>query len=143
MSFGSDSLYALGTMLLGKGAAAELCLVKSARLEAREANRKWTIRGFHTPSHVGCPPNECADVTALMGQLQFNLLSEMWENIVECPSPLLSVHEPVLFSIAHALAWQEIDEAPDPLCVAKGFLCKNRRLCASMCNGKRVDVASC
>ena len=78
-----------------------------------------------------------------MGRLQFNLLSEIGENIAGCPPPSIVVREPVLFSIAHALAWQEIDEAPDPLCVAKGFLCKNRRLCASMCNGKRVDVASC
>ena len=43
----------------------------------------------------------------------------------ECPPHLLSVHEPVLFSTAHALAWQEINKALGPLMVSKGLLCKN------------------
>ena len=73
VSWGTDSLYALGIMMLGHGAAAECNFVSRARKEARAAKAFWNLKGFHTPSHIGFPPNECADVLALLGRLRVRL----------------------------------------------------------------------
>ena len=43
------------------GASAELQFAMLARMEAKAARAKWGLEGYHTPSHVGFPPNECAD----------------------------------------------------------------------------------
>ena len=73
VAWGTDSLYALGIMTLGHGAAAECKFVSRARKEARAAKASWNLKGFHTPSHIGFPPNECADVPALLGRLRDSL----------------------------------------------------------------------
>ena len=64
ISWGADSLYALGIVLGGMGATSELDLVTVARTEASCAKQWWDVKGQHTPSHIGYPPNECADVVA-------------------------------------------------------------------------------
>ena len=74
VAWGTDSLYALGILMLGHGALAECTCVNRARMEARAAKARWKLKGYHTPSHIGYPPNECADVSALMGRLRVNLL---------------------------------------------------------------------
>ena len=73
VAWGTDSLYALGIMLLGHGAAAECTFVSRARKEARAPKVSWNLKGYHTPSHMGFPPNEFADVLALMGRLRVKL----------------------------------------------------------------------
>ena len=59
--WGTDSLYALGIMLHGNGAMAEIALVSGARAE-------MGVYWIHFQSHIGFLPNACADVLALMGR---------------------------------------------------------------------------
>lgn len=100
VTWGTDSSYALGIMIAGNSASAEISLVDVARRESREAYSRWSLLGGHTPAHIGFPPNECADVVARMGRLAFrtsdataNLLQNV--SVIEAmPSPkiVLSVH---------------------------------------------------
>ena len=73
LSWGTDSLYALGIMTMGHGAAAECKFVNRASREVRVAKASWNLRGYHTPSHIGFPPHECADALARMGRLRHKL----------------------------------------------------------------------
>ena len=52
VAWGTDSLYALGIMTLGYGAATECKFVNRAHKEARVAKASWNLKGFHTPSHT-------------------------------------------------------------------------------------------
>ena len=78
----SDSLYALGIVQGGRGAATELELVTVARTEASFAVWQWALHGTHTPTHIGCPPNECADVIARMGRLAAELSEEVQQSLL-------------------------------------------------------------
>ena len=111
----ADSLYALGIVLAGMSASAQLALVVVARTEASFAKQWWGIRGAHTPSHIGYPPNECADVVAKMGRLQLEL-SESLQQYLQCIPPVQRFsHQRVPFSIDQALKWTELEELPDEL----------------------------
>jgi hypothetical protein len=115
MGWGSDSQYALGIMVGAMAASTELQLVAIAREEARFAFACWKLCGSHTPSHAGFPPNECADVIAFLGRKKL-FLSERVETVLASVSPLAKpVHEPVPFSIHHALYWTDLEEGRDPV----------------------------
>ena len=49
LSWGTDSLYALGIMMLGHGAATACKFVNLARREVRAARASCNIKGYHTP----------------------------------------------------------------------------------------------
>ena len=78
----SDSLYSLGIVLGGRGAATELELVTVARTEASLAVWQWALRGTHTSPHIRFPPNECADVIARMGRLATELSEEFKQSLL-------------------------------------------------------------
>ena len=120
LSWGTDSLYALGIMMLGHGAATECKFVNRARREVRVAKASWNIRGYHTPSHIGFPPNECADVLALMGRLRHKLSETVAALIKEIGLMNHVPKVPVVFSLVHALAWTEVEMREDPRQKTKG-----------------------
>ena len=79
VQWGTDSLYALGIMLYGHAASTEVYLVTRARAEAREASARYRLAGEHTPTHIGHPPHECAEVTAILGRTCVDLAEEVAE----------------------------------------------------------------
>ena len=66
-------------ILHGMGATSETGLVSIARAEARAAKERWNSASAHTPSQIGFPPNECADVLAMMGRLHVSIDSTVAE----------------------------------------------------------------
>ena len=88
VAWSTDSQYALGIMLYGNSATSELDPVQVARAEARQAIKMWLLSGTHTPAHIGFPPNECADVLAMMGRTKFALSVEL-ETILRTVPQLL------------------------------------------------------
>ena len=132
VAWGTDSLYALGIMLLGHGAASECMFVSRARKEARAAKASWNLKGFHTPSHMGFPPNECAEVLALTGRLRVKLCEFVAISITHSVPPDLTPAAPVTFSIVDALDWTEVEMGEDPQQRRKVKKCKED-VCILVC----------
>ena len=64
----SDATYALD-IVHGDRATIELALVSIARREDACCAQRGFLAVWHTPGHVGYPPNELADACARMGRL--------------------------------------------------------------------------
>ena len=111
----ADSLYALGIVLSGMGATTELDLVTAARTEASYAKQWWDLKGHRTPSHMGYPPNECADVVARMGRLQFQLSRSVQDVLQIVPFVQRFVQQRIPFLLDQALLWNEVEALPDEL----------------------------
>ena len=132
VAWGTDSLYALGIMTLGYGGATECNFVNGARKEARVAKASWNLKGFHTPSHIGFPPKECADVLALLGRLRVRLSQLVARSIESSVPPNLTCTAPVTFSLADALIWTEVERGEDPQQKRKVKKC-NDEFCIMVC----------
>ena len=137
VAWGTDSLYALAIMMLGHGASIECTFVNRARMEARAAKARWRLKGYHTPSHIGYPPNECVDVLACMGRLRVNLLELVAVHIAESVPPIPAPTVPINYSIAHAHAWAEMEDGADPLLTSDVKACK-ADFCIPVCASANV-----
>ena len=113
--WGTDSMYALGIILGDMAASTEAALVRCARLEATYAVREWRLRGHHTPSHIGFPPNECADVIAMMGRLQLRLSAAVETMLMTVINRIPVEYQRETFSLFQALQWTVLDDLSDVL----------------------------
>ena len=113
--WGTDSMYALGIILGDMAASTEAALVRCARLEATYAVREWRLRGHHTPSHIGFPPNECADVIAMMGRLQLRLSAAVETMLMTVINRIPVEYQRETFSLFQALQWTVLDDLSEVL----------------------------
>ena len=96
-----------------------------ARKEARFAQRCWNFQAEHTPSHIGFPPNECADILAFMGRKRFHLSQRTEEVLRNVPTIQIDQQPAVVFSLHDALFWTAAEEASIPSAIAAGERAKD------------------
>ena len=107
-------MYALGIMLYAHAASTETALVARARVEAREALARCRLRGEHTPAHIGNPPNECADVTALLGRKIIDMSDCVKQTLHEAGNPPMFMPFRPCLSIDQLLQCTCLNELPVP-----------------------------
>ena len=95
-----------------QAASTEIDLVEVARAEARYAKQCWRLVGFHTPSRVGRPPHESADVCATLGRLRMHLTERTAQQVRSAGPVQPREFNLVNFSIEHDLNWTELDAWP-------------------------------
>ena len=119
LHLGTDSLYALGLAIVGNRATADIKLVRQTRKEMRWRRANGALNGYHYAGHVGCRPNDCADVAAKMGRISWQLFScalKLSHNV----RPVLALPPPPCqILVDHRFMWTNVTQAHDLLDVCR------------------------
>ena len=109
LHWGTDSMYALGIMLYAHAASTETALDARARAEAMAAIQRYNLTGEHTPTHIGNPPNKCADVTARLGRKAIDLSEEVMRLLQAAGLPTKFTVCTQDLSSDHLLQWAALE----------------------------------